>query len=477
MTIAAMMDTPNSRVQLAITGVPTLNNLPVYVERQISGGAWTFVRNGAPNIPNATSFNLNDYEFVPNVVNTYRARTDSLYDTFVRTSTSTWGTSDSGDPYTSTGGTSTDFNVAAGTGKHTQSTQNAVRASVATVSVDNESFADVGVSAAVIGASLWGGLITRYQNSNNYYWAQLEFAVGGALKLTLNKLLAGVQTVLGTATIGAYVVGNYYRIHLKVVGTSLFCTAWDNTAGSEPNAWTLTVSDSSLSPGNQVGAFSFAGTGNTNTTATVNFQSYHVADLSAPSPTFSSLGTTTITPAQAVPYLKFPLRPFLNQQVTLCNWQDETRTERGAVFQVLGRSLPVAVTELRESRTFTALLVAQDSAAVDALILAFSFGDIAFIQTPGPALYCGLMRRSFPASGYFFVGGIVISRPLDGSPTYTVSIPLTEVSAPDYSILGSGATWAGIEAAFSSWTAVEAQFASWNAVLQYVSSASQEIVG
>lgn len=477
MTLAASFDSTNSRVVLAATSLPNLNGLPIYIERQVSGSAWTYVRSAAPAYPNATTFNVNDYEFSPNVLNSYRVRTDVLYDLFGRSSSSSWGSADSGQTYTQTGGTGTDFNVAAGIGTIKQSTANVIRTETVTVSVDSETFGDVGVSATVAGASIFGGFVNRYANTNNYYYAVLEFAIGGALTLTLNKIVSGTPTVLGTYVVGTYTVGNLYRIHFKVLGTSVFATAWDNTAGSEPSAWQIAVSDSSLSAGNIVGAWAKAATGNTNSTATVNFDNLHTGDLSTVAMTFASLGTASVTPAQLVPYLKFPLRPFLNRQVTICNWGAETRVARGAVYQILGRSLGVAVTELREARTFTMQIVAQDVAEADAIALAFSFGDIVYIQTPDASVYCGLMRRSYPKSCYGFVGDTVHARPVNGTPTYLITVPITHVAPPDYSLLGSGATWGGIIAAFATWSAVIANFPTWQDVLQYVSNPSNELVG
>lgn len=482
MALTSTFDAPNSRVQLAVTGIPVLTGLPVYVERQVSGSAWTFVRGAAPAYPNAATFNVNDYEFTPNVLNSYRARTDVLYDTFVRTSTSTWGNADSGQTYVATGGTATDFNVAAGIGTMKQSSNTVVRSqTIAGVAADANAYIDMAVSANILGGSMFGALVLRRVDASNYYYAALEFTAGATINLTINKVVAGVTTTIagpfatGLTTVAAHL----YRLRFQSIGTSLFAKVWDPTVTTtEPNAFSLTISDNSLTAGNGVGVWSFAATGNTNlATATVNFDSYHVGDLATTNPAFASLGTASVTPAQVGAWFKFPLRPFLNQAVNLCNWSDEVRPARGEVFQVLGRSLPIAVTELRQSRQFTMTVVTVDSASAEQLSLALGFGDIVYLQTPGPGVYCGLARRSYPQACYAFLGDVTIARALDGRPWYVVTIPATQVSPPDYMVPGASSTWQGIINGFSTWSTVISTFPTWNDVLNYQSSPANEIVG
>lgn len=482
MTLAAVFDAPNSRVQLAVTSIPVLSGLPVYVERQTPGTGWVAVRGAAPAYPNAASLNVNDYEFLVNLVDSYRARTDVLYDTFVRTSTSTWGNADSGQTYAATGGVATDFNVGSGIGTMKQASNNVVRSqTIAGVATDANSYADIAVSANVLGGSLFGALILRRVDASNYYYAALEFTVGATINLTINKVVAGVTTVIagpfatGLTTVAAHL----YRLRFQAIGTSLFAKIWDPTVTTtEPNAFSLTVSDNSLTAGNGVGAWSFAAAGNTNlATVTVNFDSYHVGDLATTKPTFASLGTASVTPAQTGAWFKFPLRPFLNQAVNLCNWSDEVRPARGEVFQILGRSLPIAVTELRQSRQLTMTVVTVDSASAEALSLALSFGDIVYLQTPGPGVYCGLARRSYPQACYAFLGDVTIARALDGRPWYIVTIPATQVSPPDYMVPGASSTWQGLINSWASWSTVIAAFPTWNDVLSWVAAPSAEIVG
>lgn len=480
MTLAATFDSANSRVQLSGSAIPILNGLPIYIDRQVPSGSWLGVRGAAPAYPNASTLAVDDYEFSPNVLNSYRMRTDALYDLFGRSTASGWGTSDSGDAYTTTGGTGTDYNVAAGVGTILQATQNVQRETSTAIAIDTDSYVDIAVSATVNGASIFGGWVARFNSAGpTFYWAALEFTASGTINAVIGKTVSGTRTVLSTVATGlSTTVARLYRLRFRVQSTSLFAKVWDPTVTTtEPGAWTTTVSDSSIPSNNGNGAHTFAATGNTNTTATVNYDNAHTADLSAINAMFTSLGTTSLTPTQAGAQLKFPLRPYLNEAITLCNWSDEVYPARGSIFQVLGRSLPIATTELRGSRQFTIFVVAADASAADALALDMSFGDIAFLQTPGAATYCGLARKSYPTQGYFQIGDVTFHRVADGRPEYLIGIPLTEVSAPDPSIPGSNGTWQGIVNNFATWTSLQANFATWQLVVEYIPSASSVIVG
>jgi hypothetical protein len=63
--------------------------------------------------------------------------------------------------------------------------------------------------------------------------------------------------------------------------------------------------------------------------------------------------TTTITPSQSGVWFKSITRPFLNRAVTVVDHTDIERPARMGVFNVIGRSFPIAVTGVRGSRRRT----------------------------------------------------------------------------------------------------------------------------
>lgn len=480
MTLAATYDATNARVQLAATALPIMPGLNFFVERQVGGGSWVGVRGGYPIAPAAATFNLDDYEFTPNVVNSYRIRTDAIYDTFSRSSASAWGSADSGQAYTVSGGIAADYNVAAGIGTIRIQAVSAARvAFMNTVSLaDYDQYADIASSATATGGSIFGRLNGRRDaGGSNRYFLEIEFQTTGGVILTLKKTVAGVQTTLASVlTTLSYTPGVTKRVRFRQVGSLLYLKAWDTTS-VEPSTWTITATDTSVTLAGKVGAEGILAGVNTNVNPVVQFDNFHVLDLATTSPTMSIVGSTTITPTLTDMWLKFPLRPFLNRLVSFCNWDPETLPARGQVYEVLGRRLPVAVTEVRGSRRFGMTLATIDADEADGIALSLSFGDVAFIQSPGDDVYCALAKRNYPASLYAFIGDVNLAHPMGTTPPWVVDFPCTEVAPPDPALAGSGVTWQGIINGFATWAAVQAQFGTWLLVEQYISSPDDEIVG
>lgn len=480
MTLAATYDATNARVQLAATALPVMPGLNFYVERQVGGGSWVGVRGGFPIAPAAATFNLDDYEFTPNVVNSYRIRTDAIYDAFGRTVANSWSSADSGQAYTNTGGVAADFNVGTGFGSLRGNSVSVSRAAVmATISLaDYDQYADIAASATATGGSIFARLNGRRDaTAANRYFLELEFALAGVVILTLKKTVASSQTTITSVTTTlAYTPGAFIRVRFKQVGSLLYLKAW-NPAGAEPSTWTITATDTSVTLAGRVAPEQILAGANTNTNPLTEFDNFHVADLATTSPTFATVGTTTITPTLTSLWLKFPLRPFLNRAVAFCNWDPEVLPARGQVYEVLGRRTPVAVTEVRGSRRFGMTLATVDADEADGIALSLSFGDVAYIQSPGDDVYCTLAKRNYPASLYAFIGDVSLAHPMGVTPPWVVDFPCTEVSAPDPALSGSGVTWQGIINGFATWADVQAQFGTWLLVQQYISSPDDEIVG
>lgn len=477
MTLTATADPTNSRVLLAASSLPNLTGLNIYIDRQVPGGAWTGVRGASPATPNATTLNVSDYEFTPNVVNSYRVRTDVAYDLFSRTVSNGWTTLDSGQTWVTGGGAAANYAVGSGFGSHTVASVNVIReTSIVNITVDTETVTDIAVSAIATGASLHGAVVARRVDASNYFFADVEFRTDSTLIFSINKRTTGTDVQLATyvPTI-TYTAGASYRIRFKVQGTSIFAKIWDPIASpTEPGAYQLIVSDNSVTSGSGLSARSIATSGNTNSSPQVRFDMFHSGDLATTNQTFASLGTATVTPPFGTDevWLKFPLRPYLNRQISLCNWSPEVRPARGQLFDVLGRRAKVAVTDVRGGREFDVLLVAADANESDAIESALNYGDVVYIQTPGVTTVCSLAKRNYPASIYGYIGGsnseLTLTRVLDSSVIYVPSFSITEAAAPDPSLLGSSSTWGGIIANFATWAAVQAQFPNWLAVQQYV---------
>lgn len=184
------------------------------------------------------------------------------------------------------------------------------------------------------------------------------------------------------------------------------------------------------------------------------------------------LGTLSgsVTPALGGVWLKSAAYPFLNTPVTVTGFGDVTAPARGAVYDVLARRDPVAVTEVRGSRRYELTLRAADDVEEAALELALSFGDTAYVHVPAGCVV--------PRSMWAFVGDVTISRPPrhDSTARYFV-LPLTEVAAPDPAIVGATITWAGVTAAYATWADLMVAKPTWADVLESISAPADEVVG
>lgn len=196
-----------------------------------------------------------------------------LDDTFNRSVSSGWGTADTGQAWTTSGGSASDYAVAAGVASHTQSTVNASRRSfLTTPGPDFDWYLDVTTSATATGGSLFGGPMGHYVDTNNLHTARMEFTTSSTLVLTIRSRVAGTETQLGAYTLtDTYVAGTYYRVRFQAQGPVLRAKAWA-ASGLEPPTWQVTVTDSSLSAATIIGARSIAAAANTNVNPVVSFQ-------------------------------------------------------------------------------------------------------------------------------------------------------------------------------------------------------------
>lgn len=181
--------------------------------------------------------------------------------------------------------------------------------------------------------------------------------------------------------------------------------------------------------------------------------------------------TATVTPTPSTVWLKSIARPFLNRAVTVVGFSDVVLPARGGVLDVIGRREPVAITEVRGSRQYALTLRAADRAEADALELMLSFGDVLYVQPPSTS--CPI-----PRAMYAYVGDVSFQRAgrSDGAVRY-VTLPLTEVAAPDPTIVGYTITWAGVKSTWATWAAVKAAVPTWLALQEYVAAPADEIVG
>lgn len=175
--------------------------------------------------------------------------------------------------------------------------------------------------------------------------------------------------------------------------------------------------------------------------------------------------TNSITPTLTQVWLKSLSRPFLNTPVDVWGTVDVTRRARNGVFDVVGRSAPVAVTDVRGSREFglrLKTLVAQDAERLD---LVFASGDPFFLHAPP-----GIPVKSM----YVVVGDVEDEQPVPD--THLFTLPCIEVAAPAADIVGATMTWQTVINTFATWADVMVANATWADVLDGIADPADIIV-
>ena len=180
--------------------------------------------------------------------------------------------------------------------------------------------------------------------------------------------------------------------------------------------------------------------------------------------------SSSVTPTLTAAWLKSISRPFLNQTVQLLYGPTHavTRPARVGVFDIIGRTLPVAVSDVRKSRRWTMLLRTTTQADADALDLILASGDVLFFQAP-PA--CGVI-----SDVYLAVEDVTRSNHPLRPQRMTWELPVIEVAAPGPDVVGTAVTWASVLAAYGTWADVIAAHPTWSDLLTLIGSPSEVIV-
>lgn len=239
-------------------------------------------------------------------------------DTFSRTVTGGWGNADTGQPWTTVGGTlAVDYTVGSGVGNHSLASVNLSRKTVLAglTPMQNQDVAvQVTVPAVATGAPLDGGILLHFVDLLNYYIVELSFGLTGVLTLRISTDFGGVVTLgLATYAMGAYTATSQWNIRARITGTTIQGKAWA-AGGVEPTAWLVSYTDATLTTPATVGLRSMAETGNTNTTPVFKYDQFLT-------PGDASVAVNRVTPDG----VSTPVRgtPILSSGNSIVLWDDE----------------------------------------------------------------------------------------------------------------------------------------------------------
>lgn len=205
----------------------------------------------------------------------------SVSDTFTtRTSTSGWGVAESGQLWSNTGGSSTDYTVGSGVGRHVHNTVNVTRHTfVPAPSPDVDIYSDWTCSAAATGATNNVYVMARYTDTTHLYFAHVRLETSGGISLMLRKRNVAETQLGSTITTGiTHSPGTQYTVRFQVIGNTLRAKVWLK-AGTEPTAWQITATDTDLTVAGSVGFRSFLGSASTATLpVTISADNFTVTD-------------------------------------------------------------------------------------------------------------------------------------------------------------------------------------------------------
>ncbi|MFE2457505.1 hypothetical protein [Streptomyces sp. NPDC059402] len=195
----------------------------------------------------------------------------TVADRFTRTVAGGWGTTETGQAWTATGGVPADFEVGGGVAQHTISTKNVYRIT----SLNGVALADVDmmVSVRLPSTPTGDGIYTYYLaranvSSGVFYFARLYFQTSSTVELSLRKRTPD-ETALATSPILLpFVAGLNYRLRFQMLGSTLRAKAWA-LPDVEPADWHVTATDTSITAAGAVGVRTYASTSNTNSSPLV----------------------------------------------------------------------------------------------------------------------------------------------------------------------------------------------------------------
>lgn len=473
MAISLSYDATNARVVINATGLGTA--AAVYIERSIDGGVtWVTTRGGVevPVSGGALAADHYDYEFTPGVTNKYRIRNAvSVLDTFTRSTSNGWGTSTSGSAWThEPTGEASDFGVNGTKGWHDAYKEAATRRTLMSGPADGEATFIVTMPEVSTGEAAQTSFIIREDGANaNFLCFRVVFLTTGFLDPRISIRQSSVETTLANGpAVLPYIAGTTVAVRARWQGNALSMKMWDN-AGPEPWAWTVEVGDDTFTAAGRMGFRSSVGTAWADWDGTVplrlTYDDFRVVSLDGTGPIITS-GDLAVPDLSTV-WLKSVTRPFLNQTVQVVGWSDVVRPARGDVFDIVARSYPVAVTDLRGSRRWTLQVRTTDVTARRTLDFLLASGDVVFVHVPEDCPVPG---------GYVRIGDTSERRTSQYGTNRVFSLPCVEVARPGPDVTADTTTWDAVLAEYADWDAVLADNADWETLVARLGDPASVVV-
>lgn len=182
--------------------------------------------------------------------------------------------------------------------------------------------------------------------------------------------------------------------------------------------------------------------------------------VTLPKATFTDQEIQSITPVVTRWRLKNPARPSLNRIIEPLPVGAIRREARAGLFEVLGRTLPVAVSDVQGARRFDLLIDVFGYSEKEDMDRRLATGTPMFLQ--GPAA-----NDQMPTL-YFLAGAIEYLQDATATGSYTFTIEVRECAKPGPTVAATTNTWADVVADFATWADVVLAEATWSDLVDRV---------
>ncbi|HET9866606.1 MAG TPA: hypothetical protein VFQ06_04890 [Nitrospira sp.] len=410
-----------------------------------------------------------------------------VFDQFGRVVANSWGTADSGQVYTQTGGAAGDRVVDGVKASHVVDSVNVYRYNTISVGAPDMTLTvSSHINDSVItGAAAIAWLIVRRTDDSNYYGARLDYNTDDSVDLYIFKRVAGVQTVLaGPFEIAtSFVAAQPFTVKVQIIGQELKAKAWDPALGGEPGDWMLEASDSALLTGNTASLASRLETGNLDGIVTFSYDNLFITTPGIEGSVDSNEITLTASPDG---WLKNPIMPTVDIRIDNCEvhtpdclnanqlvffqaLDTEEYESATGVFPIVGAARPIVVSQVRKDLTTTLTIVSRRLEDITAIRTLLGSGQVLTLSLP--AIY-GWGIETF-GTDWVSVGTVSASRiaTRDMRKPYRVwALPLIvvdpEVAYPSGQAGGNGVgvagtTWGDLAGAGLTWGDLSATGNTW----------------
>lgn len=474
MTVMLSYDDVLSRVHIAVTGLSVIADV-VTIERSTDMVNWTMTRGGGSLVPSGQAVQHDDYEFSANVPNHYRVRAyDTAPITYVTGGPGATGNNTSLVPALPLGMVQDDLLLVLTSIRNSPTGAPVQPAGYTTVldAANMKMFAKKITGGEVAPTITYtGGVANATTLAQCAAFRNASITVGSnaqQLNPSAQDIPRPFLSIPAANMLVMYATWKQDDWTQMTSGPAEFTNIMGlagvtSTLGDDASqAWSYWIQNGQTNLASSTGVVTGGGPAISRATA-ISFY---------PEPRMTSDETATITPVIDRTWLKVIARPYLNRPVhCVATISPITRKARNGIFPIVGRSFPIAVTDLRMSREFSIRIVSQTTEEREDLDLIMATGDVFFFQSPPgdpmPTLYAA-------------VGDTTETRPLlnrtCGNDWRVFTLPITEIAAPTSDIVGSIGTWQTVINTYATWSDVLADNATWSDLLNLVGSPSDVIV-